>query len=198
MAHSEPAPDTDTPDDCPACNHSPFFKKCFHCGWPSDQRVDGPRGLETVPQPTVPKARDLFENGDWTVDEDSIRQEPAVVDELRSVDTEAVEPLADAGYHDPMVGISCTKVSAFKTKRTHVTDTRLYDYLLLDAAVATAYFWTAFHGHESLNEFVDSVLEDNAHQSSEENIARTYRWLTEEIDAPTELADHQAGLGRWS
>lgn len=105
------------------------------------------------------------------------------VDELRSLDRVMETWMERAGYLDPLVGPSVIDVRTWKAHRESVTDTPLFDYLLYNTIRDTGYFYAKRHGHDSLEEFVSAALEGE-HMSSEENIAKTYQWLTDDVDAP--------------
>ncbi|MFB1064938.1 hypothetical protein [Natrinema sp. H-ect4] len=61
-------------------------------------------------------------------------------------------------------------------------------------------FWKHYHDFDSDEAFVDAVYEGDLSTASESvpNIVKTWRWLTEEIDAPEELESRQEGLNSFA
>ena len=166
---------------------------CTRCGWPHDE---ADLGLDEIPEPTAPKCREALENAPF--EEDNGYREPPIADELRSMDNPPRDHLVEAGYHSAKKGICVTNPTAWKRKRKHVTDTRLYDYLLRDAVDANMCFWQAYHWEKDRDTFIENAINGEYRGSdSEENIARTYRWLVDVVEAPTELAERQATIGEW-
>jgi len=202
----------DDHDDCPVCGDI-WFESCFHCGWPrladsttEDTRAPQSRGLETVPEPTHTRYRALADRFIERAPDPAQAARPlsdgpeaVSIDPLRSR-SPAETALNDAGFHAWNVGVSVTIVSAFKQKRRYIDDiggdTRLYGYLVRDAAGANCEFWRAYNGIADHEQFLADTIEGE-YGSSAENVARTYRWARDELAAPTRLQTRQAGLGEF-
>jgi hypothetical protein len=186
---------------CPACNNEhpdpdpDEVQGCFHCGWPVGLPSEE-RGLDFIPKGRYADVlQDLVDDYEPGVSDDPDGED--LVSKLRRLDSEPDKLLERAGYQVGNVGISVTSRGAWKQKHRHVTDQPLFEFLVLDAVECHLYFWQVFHGYETPEAFLDAVLEDGEHGSSETNIAETYQWLVDDVDAPTELTDRQSGLAQF-
>jgi len=187
---------------CPACNweytNPEDGSSCAHCGLPFDVEP-ADRGLSYTP--TVRYAAfawEAFENADLTAESEGIVSEPPVTAYLRRLDSRPVAVLARAGYNALNVGISVTGKRAWQRKRGYVQDTQLYDYLVRDAVECALAFWQSYRRYEDTESFIEAALNGKFRGSdSEENVAKTFVWLRDEVEAPTTLTDHQASLNAW-
>lgn len=174
-------------DDCPICGWwGGLGDRCIGCGWPAAHTLDDERGLDVVPAPMAPTARELFEDCSWDDSQNAIG-EPEVVVELRRFDSlAALRPVA-AGWQDSSKGVSCTSRSAWEAKRSAVADTKLYDYVLRDTIEVHLLFWASYHDEPDVDAFIEMINDDQPPGTdSEQNVVETYQWLVEELNAPTD------------
>jgi hypothetical protein len=122
-----------------------------------------------------------------------------VVSELRG-SLEYQEALLENGWHKENTGISVCNVSYWKEQRKEAVDTHHFDYLLREIIEAELVFWKHYHDFDSDEAFVEAVRSGDLGTASDSvpNIVKTWRWLTEEIDAPEELASRQEGLNSFA
>ena len=118
-----------------------------------------------------------------------------VVNELRG-SREYQEALLEQGWHKENTGISVMTVSYWKKQRKEAVDTHHFDYLLREIMEAELVFWKHKYEYDTDHVFVTALLNGDANISSDspENIAKTWKWLTEEIGAPEELESKQHGI----
>jgi len=119
-----------------------------------------------------------------------------VVEVLRG-DKEYREALLEQGGHREKTGISVCDLSHWKEQRKEAVDTHHFDYLLREIMEAELVFWKHYCEYDIDHIFVTAVLNGDANISSDspKNIVKTWKWLTEEIDAPEELERKQHRLG---
>lgn len=122
-----------------------------------------------------------------------------VVDELRG-SRKYCEPLLEQGWHKENTGISVSNVSYWKQQREEATDTHHFDYLLREIMEAKLVFWKHYHEFDSDEAFVDAVSNGELDTASDsvDNIVKTWKWITEEIDAPEELESRQEGINAFA
>lgn len=164
-------------DGCPVCGFSDR-PPCYGCGWPDTDD----RGLpnDDVPHPLRPCAKTLAQEV-VPVDHGFDGFEP-----LRRLSSETESRLTAAGYNSENVGVETTSVSRWKSKRAAVSDTRLFEYLLRDSVETHLWFYTAYHGCNTFEEFEKKYTGESATTAgSEQTIWKTFQWLRG-IDAPQE------------
>ena len=128
--------------------------------------------------------------------EEELEGHQEIVNELRG-SREYQEALLEQGWHRENVGISVQKVSDWKERRKQAVDKQHFDYLLREIIEAELVFWKHFYEFDLDQVFVSAVSSGdlNTTSHSPENIVKTWKWLTEEIDAPETLESKQARLG---
>lgn len=160
---------------CPICGFSDE-SPCFRCGW----TIADDRGLpETeVPHPLRPSAKTLAQEV-VPVDHGFDGYNP-----LRRLTSETESRLAAAGYNSGRVGVETVSVGRWQSKRSYASDTRLFEYLVRDAVETHLWFYTAYHGHETFEEFEETYTGDSSTKyGSEQTLWKTFEWL-QDIDAP--------------
>ena len=118
-----------------------------------------------------------------------------VVNELRG-SRQFQEALLEQGWHKENTGISVCGVQHWKEQRKEAVDTHHFDYLLREIMEAKLVFWKHYHDYDIDNVFVTSILKEDANIASDspKNIVKTWKWLTEDLDAPEELGSRQHGI----
>jgi hypothetical protein len=118
-----------------------------------------------------------------------------VVDELRG-SMEYQKALLEQGWHKENTGISVCNLSYWKEQRKEAVDTHHFDYLLREIMEAELVFWKHYYEFDLDQDFVNAVVNGDLNTASDsaENIVKTWKWLTEEIEAPEELETRQEGL----
>ena len=117
-----------------------------------------------------------------------------IVDELRG-SRKYRDALLEQGWHKENTGISVQSKRYWEKKRSDAVDTHHFDYLLRDIMEAELVFWKHYHRYSSDEEFIDDVENGDTGLGSEENIVKTWKWLTETLDAPDELESQQQRIG---
>lgn len=118
-----------------------------------------------------------------------------VVNELRG-SREYQEALLEQGWHKENYGISVMTVSYWQEQRKEAVDTHHFDYLLREIMEAELVFWKHYHDFDSDQAFLGAVSNGDLNTASDSvpNIVKTWKWLTEDIEAPEELKTRQEGL----
>jgi hypothetical protein len=122
-----------------------------------------------------------------------------VVNELRG-SREYKEALLEQGWHKENTGISVCKLSYWKGQRKEANDKHHFDYLLREIMEAELVFWKHYHDFDSDQEFVNAVVNGDLDTASPSvpNIVKTWKWVTEEVDAPEQLESKQEGLNAFA
>jgi hypothetical protein len=128
--------------------------------------------------------------------EEELEGHQEIVNELRG-SREYQEALLEQGWHRENVGISVQKVSDWKERRKQAVDKQHFDYLLREIIEAELVFWKHFYEFDLDQVFVSAVSSGDLDTASDspENIVKTWKWLTEDVDAPETLGSKQARLG---
>jgi len=119
----------------------------------------------------APAAREVADHGDLSA--------------LRTIDSKTERRLTEEGYLDENRGAEVVNLSDWKETHRAAINPPLFEFLLQDAIEAHLVFYREHHGHETDEAFLNAALADN-HMDCERNVARTYRWLVDDVDAPTE------------
>lgn len=136
-------------------------------------------------QKFIDRARGIIENGK-TNDE--------IVNRLRG-SNEAMEVLHSEGWLPKNTGVNVQGLRYWKKQREEAVDKHYFDFLLRDIIHAQVKFWQHYHGYDSEEEFLEDAIEGKSQGwDSEENMAKTFIWLRDEIEAPTELESRQEGV----
>jgi len=127
--------------------------------------------------------------------EEEAESHQEVVNQLPGT-TEFQEALLEQGWHKENTGISVCNVSYWKEKRKEAVDKHHFDYLLRQIMEAELVFWKHHYGFDSDQFFVNAVSNGDLSTASDsaENIVSTWKWLTEDLEAPEELESRQHGI----
>lgn len=128
--------------------------------------------------------------------EEEMESHQKIVNELRG-SREYQEALLEQGWHRENVGISVQQVSYWKEQRKEAVDKQHFDHLLREIIEAELVFWKHYYELDFDQVFVSAVSSGdlNTASHSPENIVKTWKWLTEDIDAPETLGSKQVRLG---
>lgn len=136
-------------------------------------------------QKFIERAREIIEEADSCQE---------IVDGLRG-SMEAANRLCEEGWLPENTGVNVKGLRYWKKQRREAVDTHYFDYLLLDIIHAQVKFWQHYHGYEVEETFLEEASDGGIGTAgSEENMAKTFLWLRDEIEAPTELRDKQQTL----